>query len=237
MTKSIVAGVASIIVSGCVSTAMFETTPIVPDFERIEAPSIGEVATANLGDTVLKKGEVYTYPALQMQSDITKIFGIGGAGKYEIPAQKLVADGYNDKYIFYAAKGMKHSHSLAGTTTLAGGICVSRTDPKDIKISDDLKICFVTVDEDPGLIPTTIAAQNSPSFVQELIYNGRVGSSVRFLYREFSENMARPAFSQEAQYDLAESTVIGFKDARIEILDATNTELRYRVVQSFPDYN
>lgn len=215
---------------------MLSPTPMAPDYERIESPEVGVLASVNIGDTVLKKGDQYTYPALQLSSDLTQSFGVGGIGNYQIPAQKLVAKGYNEKHIFYAARGMKHTHSMTGTVSLAGGICVSRTDPEELRFSSDLVLCDIRIQTKPELIPTTATAQDSPSFVQELIYNGRVGDSVKFLYREFSDNMARPAFSQEAQYDLSESQIIGFKNARLEIVDATNTELKYRVLESFPDY-
>jgi len=78
-----------------------------------------------------------------------------------------------------------------------------------------------------------IASRSEPSFKQEFIYNGRVGDYLKFIYREFSEDLARPAFTQEAQYDLASSREVGFKGLLIEVLDATNTTIRYRLVSSF----
>ena len=43
-----------------------------------------------------------------------------------------------------------------------------------------------------------------PTFRQQFIYNGKVGSNLKFLYREISNNYARAPFSQEVQYDLNE---------------------------------
>ena len=45
---------------------------------------------------------------------------------------------------------------------------------------------------------------------------------------------ARPAFNQDVQYDLSEGKTIGFKGARVEIVEATNTNIRYRVLAHFP---
>ena len=78
-------------------------------------------------------------------------------------------------------------------------------------------------------------AVDEPSFRQELIYNGKTGATLRFLYREFSQDMIRPAFSQELTYDLDEGSEIGFRAVRIEVMDATNILLTYRVDKSFPD--
>ena len=45
--------------------------------------------------------------------------------------------------------------------------------------------------------------------------------------------MIRPAFTQEVQYDLSESKIIGFKNLRLEVVRATNTEITYRLIQNF----
>jgi hypothetical protein len=65
------------------------------------------------------------------------------------------------------------------------------------------------------------------------VYNGRAGNVAKFLYREFVSESARPAFTQDVQYDLGEGKVVGFKSARIEIIDATNTAITYRVLAHF----
>ena len=78
-----------------------------------------------------------------------------------------------------------------------------------------------------------VASRSEPSFKQEFIYNGRVGDYLKFIYREFSEDLARPAFTQEAQYDLTVSREIGFKGLLIEVQNATNTTIKYRLVSSF----
>jgi hypothetical protein len=70
-------------------------------------------------------------------------------------------------------------------------------------------------------------------FRQELVYNGKSGNSIKFTYREYVDNLARPAFTQEAQYDLSESNTIGFKGARIEVIKATNTNIEYKILSSF----
>lgn len=75
--------------------------------------------------------------------------------------------------------------------------------------------------------------ERQENFIQEMIYNGRVGDYLKFIYREFSDNLARPAFTQEVQYDLSKSSVVGFKNLRLEIIQATNTEITYRLINNF----
>ena len=80
----------------------------------------------------------------------------------------------------------------------------------------------------------TVADQVLPgSFRQELIYSGRVGDTVKFLYRELKDGYLRAPFTQEVTYDLKESNVIGFKGARMKVIEATNTKIRYQVTKTF----
>jgi hypothetical protein len=74
---------------------------------------------------------------------------------------------------------------------------------------------------------------NDYYFKQVFIYNGKVGNGVKFIYREFINNIARPAFQQDLQYDLLESNIIGFKGLRIEIINVTNTSIEYKISNSF----
>jgi hypothetical protein len=70
-------------------------------------------------------------------------------------------------------------------------------------------------------------------FQQTLLYNGRIGNRIALGYREFSGQVARPAFSNEVSYDLSESSIVGYKGARIEIIKATNTEVTYKIISGF----
>jgi len=63
------------------------------------------------------------------------------------------------------------------------------------------------------------------SFRQEFIYNGKTKDTLKISYREFKDDMARPAFYQDLSYDLSESRIIGFRDIRIEVIEATNTDI------------
>lgn len=65
-------------------------------------------------------------------------------------------------------------------------------------------------------------------FRQELVYSGRDAGTLRITYREYSGDMVRPAFDQALSFDLSQP-VIGFRSARIRIVEATNTSVRYVV--------
>jgi hypothetical protein len=68
---------------------------------------------------------------------------------------------------------------------------------------------------------------------QTLIYSGRIGNRITLGYREFNRDMARPAFNNDVAYDLNESRILGYKGARIEVIEASNTEITYKVLSDF----
>lgn len=83
------------------------------------------------------------------------------------------------------------------------------------------------------LVPAAKFPQYEPGALkQELVYNGRTKDSIKILYREFSDDLVRPAFTQELSYDLADRA-IGFRGLGIEIFEATNSKIKYRVTSDF----
>ncbi len=83
-----------------------------------------------------------------------------------------------------------------------------------------------------GGTPVTIG---KPSLQKNLVYSGRSGKTIMLSYREFQNDYARPAFTQDLTFDVSSDRVVGFRGARIEILNATNTTITYKVQQGFPD--
>jgi hypothetical protein len=70
------------------------------------------------------------------------------------------------------------------------------------------------------------------SFTQQLIYAGKIGTTIRITYREFSNSLARPAFSQELTYDLSESKTIVFRKTKIKLNEASNSSITFIILES-----
>ena len=120
----------------------------------------------------------------------------------------------------------------------SGGIKINSYNEDDVKTYWDDALLFSPESKpDPKAIisKTKINDLNSPNYKQEMIYNGKSGSTLKFIYREISNNTLRAPFTQEVQYDLNESSTIGFKGVRIDVIEATNTKIKYIVISSFPD--
>jgi hypothetical protein len=93
----------------------------------------------------------------------------------------------------------------------------------------------VVVDVPYEKILVTLPDELAKPFKAELLYQGAGGGVLRLLYREFVSDLARPAFSQEATYDLSSEgeTEVTFKGVRLVVTSAGNSSIRYRVASGF----
>lgn len=74
---------------------------------------------------------------------------------------------------------------------------------------------------------TTYAAGR---FERQLIYTGVAGGTLKLSYREYNNDLARPAFTQDLQYDLNQSDVIAYRGIRLKVLSATNERIAVQVL-------
>ena len=76
---------------------------------------------------------------------------------------------------------------------------------------------------------------NNRVYRADLLYQGAGGGILRLSYREYVDDMARPAFQQEATFDLNREgiTELRFKGAEIQVFEATNNGIRYKVLSAF----
>tara|TARA_R110001599_G_C12251310_1_gene659661 strand:- start:798 stop:1484 length:687 start_codon:yes stop_codon:yes gene_type:complete len=88
-------------------------------------------------------------------------------------------------------------------------------------------------DIDP--IPYRIAgAIIQDGFKYELVYQGIDANTVRIAYREYSDNLVRPAFHQDLTYTLEEGeTQVSFRGVRLTIYSASNNQVEFTVNSGF----
>lgn len=230
MLRIFVVAASAMLLSACVSAQA-----IMPTTQIIDAPSLNEVTTAELGETVVEKGRLRTFEGLLLRNQLQ--WGDSFIlTKFIVSPGRLRARQQDKKFVYYYSDNMTSTDAILGTSPYpTGGLCRARDGSGPVRGFIRAGRCNMNWNVTPDVEETQIYDLDSPGFRQELIYNGRSGDTLKFLYREFSGDMMRPPFSQEVQYDLSESSVVGFRGARLEIVNATNTELQYRVISSFPD--
>lgn len=90
------------------------------------------------------------------------------------------------------------------------------------------KECQTTVTH--ALNPQNILRQETST--SELLYGGIANEVIKITYREYHNDIARPAFSQELQYDMKQSKIIVFRNTKIEVISAANDKIIYKVIES-----
>ena len=83
------------------------------------------------------------------------------------------------------------------------------------------------------LISAPVYAKDSFRYV--VLYQGKIDNKIKLSFREFKDNLSRPAFTQNIEYefDNTKNTIVGFKGLRIEIIEATNVNITYQVIQDY----
>jgi len=187
---------------------------------KVDYPSIGQVMTAYVGDQLVQKGVIVEEKVLRVNSLIQ-------GALYDIPQGDYPQVGYNEKYNFFSSSGVI-------TAALA-----DRHKALQLAKKSGTELCVVSVFNalycyKGDYEMKTKISERGTSFQQTLMYSGRVGDKIKFGYREFSNNLARPAFNNDVEYDLSTSNIIGYKGAQIEVISSDNSGIKYKVLKNFP---
>ena len=205
----------SLILGGCASQ------PIQPTGQVIKTPIINKTTSVSLGEKMLESGFAITRPSFSLMQKVTTTNNV------DILPGEFVATHTEGKKTYFKRL------DAGPTVDLMFG-----KNYNEIVVDADGEICYY---DGFGITPCSKDKANvrdktiytPDSFMQELIYTGKVGDKIRFTYREFTNGMARQAFNVDVEYDLSESDIIAYKGATIRIISATNTKITYIVVKHF----
>mgnify|MGYP006081953375 FL=1 len=111
-------------------------------------------------------------------------------------------------------KGKKGKYTLCQVQSGFAGGCIKKLSEDAVKSGE-----------------TFIYSENS--FQQTIAYEGKSGEILKFNYAEFSGGFAREAFSREFQIDLNEGSIAAYKGAIIEVIEANNMQIKYKVIRNF----
>lgn len=199
-----------------------------PTSTEISLPEIGSISTVGVGDIMLRQGRYVESDAIHVLQTIT----VAGLGSYTFSPgyyTKVGQDATSEFFLpektaeggivttgaltdpFEAIQVMKESNAICGVSVFGGKVCGSNQ----------------------PFTRTTRPSLEAEAFQQTLIYSGRIGSKLNIGYREFSNSYARPAFNNDVEYDLSDSNIIGYKGAELEIMNATNRDITFKLLKNF----
>lgn len=224
MKENIILIFLSLAVTGCASPKF----NYVPKQQFFTTPEIGQITTIGIGENLLSQG-------VASSTEVLKVNYQQSISAYQITSGEFNKIGEDDRYDYYMTSPVEPTHGkiMRGLITsypdYSASIQIDKGTNKTCIISPvDLTVCGDIKFEVAEINRTTKA-----SFQQTLIYNGKIGDEVNFSYREFSGDLARPAFNSDVKYDLSKSKKVGYKGAVIEIIEADNLEIKYKIIKGF----
>lgn len=207
-----------------------------PVTTQVSRPALNEIHVAPLGEQMLLQATATMSEGVYLpQQNNIKGF-ILSPGFYPKSGE--------EKGRFFTSFDTRNNGFDQGVLSLQGGLFGQIIYPRAIRFSRQKQETCVMAPNLYGMTqpvcdteyPYQFTQRPSVSpndFQQTLIYSGRVGDKIKVSYREFSNNMARDAFTNEAEYDLSQSNIIAYKGARLEVIEADNEKIRYRVLANF----
>lgn len=204
-------------------------------------PDVGKESEAEIGQSMVSSGmvevrrnNVALLAPIEMKSSM---WGVGL--KLSFPAGPLFRDSWDGRGTYYKSGvggDFKYAtepftrHNMLMGVWLADDPAI----PPKVFWSDGFRTRtydYPQVQFSSGVC----SVYGATGFRRELVYSGVSKGTVTILYREFSRersgDMARPAFSQQLTYDLADGNEIGFRGARFKVIKATNVSISYVVLK------
>ena len=206
-------------------------TGLTPQVEAAECftPPLSRESTAQLGEVMLQQGHVYPRAAIHLSEEIQ----FGKDGEYALTPGYYVRSGEGIRWETYVPGDGAEAGKVKkaqGAITLQGAFLYS---------NDDQTIALITNfyqavnSEAKGVTRTTRPSLSVHHLQRSVVYGGKEGTQIKLAYRETLKNITRPAGDVYIEFDLADSNVVEIKGARIEILEATQQSIRYRITRSF----
>ena len=227
---------------GKVSSGAFTKIPVESFAKSIYWPALGSKVSVSIGERMTYSSKKAAVPSLQVDKDTvvevphsdrwvisTRILAgnyilslrDNSGGTYYRPSQPLA---WYYKSLRPGVADLKPEYHTGGIYLSPSGdtfvffIWTGYTDPREISPAPGLRFSRITAEVD---LPE--AVQHA-----EVMYSGLSQSAINLRFREYWTGSQKPEFVQEVKYDLAQGRSVGYRDARFEILDATNTTITYR---------
>ncbi|PKV43633.1 hypothetical protein CLU92_0948 [Janthinobacterium sp. 61] len=207
-------------------------------FSVENSPSLDQVITTELGNTLISRRYSLSTQAIKLPNDLThETRNNGVLVRLDIPSGTLRKIGEDLNGSFFASENAYRTLPTVNSREKSrAGIFVPKNASEAVLVfwsprtqthafvdKPTMPIIFEKVSD-----MVEISPDNQK---KELIYTGVSKNVISLVYREYQNDLARPAFSQDLKYDLGEGRVIGFKGARFEVLKATNLGLTFKTLK------
>ncbi|SIS68724.1 hypothetical protein [Neptunomonas antarctica] len=189
-------------------------------------PALDEVVEVYVGDYMIDQGKSVTLDFLILNRTIDGVLYDIHKGSYSRVGEHKGSSYFSPT----TSKGQPISYAAGLVDTPVALHINSKDEVCVTSVSYQAAACY----EGSFKIKDKTVVDNQ-AFQQTLIYNGSVGEKINISYREFSNDSARNAFTNNVEYDMKKSNFINYKGARIEVISYDNTSIKFRVIKHFRD--
>jgi hypothetical protein len=206
-----------------------------------EIPRLNEIQESSVGDPVYQTFNYVEYEALEgvKLSEAATVDVM--AATWSLPAGELLAPAQDlEAGKIYCTQGdalRVLKHEPRGRVCLADRNGNGRFDAWRSPEGPEARQKWGKLQPEVGYsagepLPIQGGPPAGSGFRYELLYQGVSGNVVRLLYREYIDDMMRPAFQQDLTYTLAEEgpTEVSFRGSRLRIHTANNNSIKYELL-------
>lgn len=247
--KLCLAAVVCMAVSGCGTYGVYSGGAQVTKVDRRNEylPAVGTVAQTEVGESLIHSSvelatTTYSVPGIKLLRAVSATASdVLGSNEIDLPVGAVLELASNDpRGNFYVYN--KVTRDFLPALMFVGGS------------SSDVKTCYHKTPPTPSsagyygcssyqalakgvdfeFVDRSFEKQRTGEVVprRELVFQGGSPKEVRLLYREFTKHdLLKPAFTQSLTYDISHDRVIGFRSMRVEVVEASGTSMKYKVLR------
>lgn len=205
---------------------------VAADAVRTEQPNRGEAIHISAGDALWEASEAPGVPGVVIKAPVLATWG--SLERVDLAAGQTLFIRREKKL---RACQTTDTFTLQGMGTTVFGNCL--TDDNDDGVFDRVSYTdggfTKKLDQPVPYVRATVAVTGDavPNFKRRIVYLGADGSTLRLSYREFSRDMARPAFTEDISVNLTGSFPQSFmvKGMKFTITEINGMGMTYRFDQ------
>ena len=217
------------------------------DWSRLELTRLeGLRCTVNVGDVMTASKPLVIYPAVKLMREVTALTSHRGIPiSVTLPVGAYKFERVDEQGTYFRSQAPLQIH-YKGERKGFGGIYLPNGSsgqaaaywfwkPPRIKkmMRKDIGVRVAYFqDIPPHLITKTIELPDDTiGFVTTLTYGGVAGGQIKFIYREYSDGLARMAFTQEVTLDYKPDQAYAYKNSRFTVHYADSIMIEYTLLQ------
>jgi hypothetical protein len=228
--KKLLIAVCLFALSGCATQQTLDRNTVVEKTGR--KPELNATTKINVGDQLYSQFRYWSKTGSRLNESVSLGFILGRVSANN--GDFLLRSVANDKVAFCTERNVyfdpiagpikpacfvdsKSSGAFTDVLVAPGAIWFEKALPQPVRYEVSELV-----------VPRTDAFKN------ELLFQGVSNKVLKLTYREFVNDMARPAYFQDVAYDVSSFPMtVTFRSVRIEVTEAGNDGLTYRVLTGF----